>query len=106
VDAAVRAAVSVLADAGVRVDEVDPGFADPVQAFHVLWFSGEAKALEPYGDTVDDRVDPGLRRGEKASTKTPRCGETFVTANPRCLARRRDLSVSRTTAGLWRRCAM
>jgi aspartyl-tRNA(Asn)/glutamyl-tRNA(Gln) amidotransferase subunit A len=62
VDAAVRAAVSVLADAGARVDEVDPGFADPVQAFHVLWFSGEAKALEPYGDTVDDRVDPGLRR--------------------------------------------
>ena len=49
VDAAVRAAVSVLADAGARVDEVDPGFADPVQAFHVLWFSGEAKALEPYG---------------------------------------------------------
>ena len=47
---------------GARVDEVDPGFADPVQAFHVLWFSGEAKALEPYGDTVDDRVDPGLRR--------------------------------------------
>ncbi|MFZ3294758.1 MAG: hypothetical protein WA622_17460 [Mycobacterium sp.] len=28
----------------------------------MLWFSGEAKALEPYGDTVDDRVDPGLRR--------------------------------------------
>jgi hypothetical protein len=26
-----------------------------VQAFHVLWFSGEAKALEPYGDT---RVNP------------------------------------------------
>ena len=57
-----RAAVSVLADAGARVDEVDSGFADPVQAFHVLSFSGEAKALEPYGDTVDDRVDPGLRR--------------------------------------------
>ena len=36
----------VLADAGARVDEVDPGFADPVQAFHVLWFSGEAKVLE------------------------------------------------------------
>ncbi len=62
VDAAVRTAVAVLADAGARVDEVDPGFDDPVEAFHVLWFAGEAKVLEPFGDGVDDRVDPGLRR--------------------------------------------
>ena len=50
---------------GAEVDEADPGFADPVQAFHVLWFAGEAKVLQAYGDTLDalaDRVDPGLRR--------------------------------------------
>jgi aspartyl-tRNA(Asn)/glutamyl-tRNA(Gln) amidotransferase subunit A len=62
VDVAVRAAVDVLADAGAEVDEVDPGFADPVEAFHVLWFSGEAQVLAAYGEAVDDRVDPGLRR--------------------------------------------
>jgi aspartyl-tRNA(Asn)/glutamyl-tRNA(Gln) amidotransferase subunit A len=62
VAAAVRAAVDVLAGAGAEVDEVDPGFGDPVQAFHVLWFSGEAKVLQAYGDAVDDRVDAGLRR--------------------------------------------
>jgi aspartyl-tRNA(Asn)/glutamyl-tRNA(Gln) amidotransferase subunit A len=62
VDAAVRAAVDVIASAGAEVDEVDPGFADPVEAFHVLWFSGEAHVLRAYGDAVDDRVDPGLRR--------------------------------------------
>ncbi|MGV0644693.1 amidase [Mycolicibacterium sp. XJ2546] len=65
VDAAVRAAVSVLADAGARVEEVDPGFADPLDAFQVLWFSGEAKVLQGYGaldDTWAQRVDPGLRR--------------------------------------------
>ena len=65
VAAAVRAAVDVLADLGAEVDEVDPGFADPVQAFHVLWFAGEAKVLQAYGDALDalaDRVDPGLRR--------------------------------------------
>jgi aspartyl-tRNA(Asn)/glutamyl-tRNA(Gln) amidotransferase subunit A len=62
VAAAVRAAVAVLAGLGAEVDEVDPGFADPVQAFHVLWFSGEAKVLQPFGDAVDDRVDAGLRR--------------------------------------------
>ncbi len=62
VDAAVRAAVTVLGDAGAHVEEVDPGFADPLEAFHVLWFSGAAKVLQAYGDAVDDRVDPGLRR--------------------------------------------
>ena len=65
VDAAVRAAVTVLADAGARVEEVDPGFADPLEAFHILWFSGAAKVLESYGDIEAawaDRVDPGLRR--------------------------------------------
>ncbi len=62
VDAAVRAAVDVIASAGAEVDEIDPGFADPVEAFHVLWFAGEAHVLRGYGDKVDERVDPGLRR--------------------------------------------
>jgi aspartyl-tRNA(Asn)/glutamyl-tRNA(Gln) amidotransferase subunit A len=65
VPAAVRAAVDVLADLGADVDEVDPGFADPVEAFHVLWFSGEAKVLQACGDslnTLADRVDAGLLR--------------------------------------------
>lgn len=62
VDAAVRAAATVLADAGAHVEEVDPGFSDPVREFHILWFSGEAKVLEGYGAAVDDRVDAGLRR--------------------------------------------
>ena len=60
VEALVRTAVGVLADAGAEVSEVDPGFADPVDAFHVLWWSGAAKVLSAY--EVDDRVDPGLRR--------------------------------------------
>lgn len=61
VDTAVRAAVGVLSTAGARVDEVDPGFSDPVDAFHVLWFSGEAKVLQGF-DRTDSRVDAGLRR--------------------------------------------
>jgi aspartyl-tRNA(Asn)/glutamyl-tRNA(Gln) amidotransferase subunit A len=62
VEAAVRAAVEVLAAAGAEVTEIDPGFADPINAFNVHWFSGAAKVLETYGDAVDDRVDPGFRR--------------------------------------------
>ncbi|MGH3322718.1 MAG: amidase, partial [Streptosporangiaceae bacterium] len=60
VEMAVRAAVSVLAGAGAQVEEVDPGFADPVDAFDVLWSAGAAKVLEHYGDEALDRVDPGL----------------------------------------------
>jgi aspartyl-tRNA(Asn)/glutamyl-tRNA(Gln) amidotransferase subunit A len=66
VEAAVRAAVEVLAAAGAEVTEVDPGFADPIDAFNVLWFSGAAKVLKAYGDAVDDRVDPGFRRAAAA----------------------------------------
>ena len=61
VEAAVRAAVSVLADVGARVEEVDPGFGDPVEAFESLWAAGVAKVLEQYGDDALVRIDPGLR---------------------------------------------
>lgn len=76
VEAAVRAAVDVLASAGAVVDETDPGFGDPVDAFHVLWFAGEAKVLASYGplDTLAGRIDPGLHR-------TALVGETFSAAD-------------------------
>lgn len=69
VESAVQAAVEALAAAGAVVTEVDPGFADPVDAFNVLWFSGAAKVLEAYGDAVGDRVDPGLRRSAAAGAR-------------------------------------
>jgi aspartyl-tRNA(Asn)/glutamyl-tRNA(Gln) amidotransferase subunit A len=69
VDAAVRAAVDVIAGAGAEIEEVDPGFTDPVEAFHVLWFAGEAHVLRGYGSAVDDRVDPGLRRTAAIGTR-------------------------------------
>ncbi|MGH3462157.1 MAG: amidase [Kribbellaceae bacterium] len=64
VEAAVDAAVGVLADAGARVDEIDPGFGDPVDAFNVLWFSGAARVLATYDDVSG--VDPGLQRAAEA----------------------------------------
>ncbi|MFD1538381.1 amidase [Nonomuraea guangzhouensis] len=63
VEAAVRTAAAVLAEAGADVEEIDPGFADPVEAFHVLWFTGAAKVVDAYGPGALERVDPGLRRG-------------------------------------------
>ena len=60
VDAAVRAAVEVFASAGALVEEADPGITDPVDAFHVLWFTGAAKVLQAHGPEALERIDPRL----------------------------------------------
>ncbi|GAB5897852.1 amidase [Mycolicibacterium mageritense] len=75
VDAAVRDAVDVLAAAGAHVEQAEPGFADPVAAFHVLWFSGEAKVLQGKLNGPQSRhIDPGLRR-------TAELGATFTASD-------------------------
>ncbi|GAA2615651.1 amidase [Streptomyces axinellae] len=61
VAAAVRGAVNLLVELGARVEEADPGFADPVEAFHTLWFSGAARVTESFGQEQRARLDPGLR---------------------------------------------
>lgn len=63
VDRAVRTAADVLAQAGAVVEEVDPGFSDPLAAFELLWFTSAGKVLAAYGPEAPDRVDPGLREG-------------------------------------------
>lgn len=60
VERLVRDAVAVFADAGAEVVEVDPGFDDPIAAFHTLWFTGAAKVVQGQEDRLD-QVDPGLR---------------------------------------------
>ncbi|WP_407552881.1 amidase [Streptomyces sp. Pv4-95] len=59
--AAVRGAVDRLAALGAHVEEVDPGIADPVEAFHTLWFSGAARVVQHLGDADRQLLDPGLR---------------------------------------------
>lgn len=58
---AVRRAVDELARLGAQVEEVDPGFTDPLDAFHVLWFSGSARATEHFTPEQREAMDPGLR---------------------------------------------
>ena len=62
VEALVDRAAEALAARGAVVERADPGFTDPVEAFHVLWFAGAAKVLESFGPDALQRVDPGLRR--------------------------------------------
>jgi aspartyl-tRNA(Asn)/glutamyl-tRNA(Gln) amidotransferase subunit A len=72
VESLVRAAAGVLADAGAHVEQADPGFDDPVEAFNVLWFAGAAKVIAAFGPDALRHVDPGLRgiveRGRAVST--------------------------------------
>ncbi|MFI8235845.1 amidase [Streptomyces sp. NPDC085866] len=61
VAAAVRRAVAGLADLGAYVEETDPDFSDPVEAFHTLWFSGAARLTQSFSPHRRQLLDPGLR---------------------------------------------
>lgn len=58
----VASVVAVLGEAGLTVEEADPGFTDPIEAFGVLWSTGAAKWLDSFPEGSGHRVDPGLRR--------------------------------------------
>ncbi|MEU1334248.1 amidase [Streptomyces sp. NPDC005865] len=61
VAAAVRRAVESLAAQGAYVEEADPDFSDPVEAFHTLWFSGAARVVQHLAPAQRQLLDPGLR---------------------------------------------
>lgn len=61
VAAAVRRAVESLAEQGAYVEEVDPDFTDPVEAFHTLWFSGAARVVQQLSPAQRELLDPGLK---------------------------------------------
>jgi aspartyl-tRNA(Asn)/glutamyl-tRNA(Gln) amidotransferase subunit A len=71
VAAAFAAATEVFAALGAVLENADPGFADPVAAFEVLWFSGAAKSIEKLGAAERALMDPGLveaaEQGARAS---------------------------------------
>ncbi len=56
----VDAAVRRLDEAGLHVVAADPGFADPLDAFEVLWAAGAATMLSKFPEGTRDRVDPAL----------------------------------------------
>jgi aspartyl-tRNA(Asn)/glutamyl-tRNA(Gln) amidotransferase subunit A len=53
-------AAQVFADLGARVEEVDPGFADPIEVLRTLWSAGAALALAPFDAAQRARMDPRL----------------------------------------------
>ncbi|MEV7036403.1 amidase [Streptomyces sp. NPDC093272] len=61
VAAAVRRTVAGLAGLGAYVEETDPDFSDPVEAFHALWFAGAARVVQRLSPEQRKLLDPGLR---------------------------------------------
>lgn len=59
--ACVEKAVDALRDLGALVEEVDPGFSDPVEVFNTLWFAGAAKVVALLSPAQQELVDPGFR---------------------------------------------
>ncbi|WUI02346.1 amidase [Spirillospora sp. NBC_00431] len=59
--ASAAAAAEVFTELGAKVEQADPGFADPVEEFEVLWFAGAAKVVERLSPEGRARLDPGLR---------------------------------------------
>jgi aspartyl-tRNA(Asn)/glutamyl-tRNA(Gln) amidotransferase subunit A len=56
----VSRAVDGFAELGAHVSSVDPGFTDPVEEFHVLWFAGAAKSVAGMPEEQMSLLDPGL----------------------------------------------
>lgn len=61
VAASVKAAVEALAELGAEVEQVDPGFGDPIGAFTTLWNSGAAQATKADSEHARSQRDPGLQ---------------------------------------------
>jgi aspartyl-tRNA(Asn)/glutamyl-tRNA(Gln) amidotransferase subunit A len=56
----VRAAALAFADLGCTVDEVNPGWGDPIEMEHCLFASSYAGMIGHLLDAWQDRLDPGL----------------------------------------------
>lgn len=69
VASAVRNSIKVFEDLGAKVEEKNPGFADPQGIFRTHWFSGAAAVLRGIPADKKKLIDPGLldvaAQGEK-----------------------------------------
>jgi aspartyl-tRNA(Asn)/glutamyl-tRNA(Gln) amidotransferase subunit A len=66
------------------VSTADPGFADPVEAFHVLWFSGAAAATAGLPEAL---LDPGLREVAEQGARFSALDYVAATATRAALGR-------------------
>lgn len=62
-------AVTLIRELGATVEEVDPGFENPIDIFNIHWFSGAYYALRHLSDAQMDMIDPGLKNAVEKGSK-------------------------------------
>lgn len=67
--AAVEVAAKQFAALGATVEQVDPGFADPLEIFHTHWFLGAYNATMALTAEKFAMLDPGLQKTVEAGAK-------------------------------------
>jgi aspartyl-tRNA(Asn)/glutamyl-tRNA(Gln) amidotransferase subunit A len=73
-----REAAFAFRDLGASVEEVDPGFANPIGTLMTIWSAGAALALRSMGKAERARMDPGLVAVAEAGERVP--GADYVDA--------------------------
>jgi aspartyl-tRNA(Asn)/glutamyl-tRNA(Gln) amidotransferase subunit A len=62
VEAAAGKAARVFADLGAHVEEVDPGFAEPIDIERAIWYSVASTLVDAVPLAKREKMDPGLLR--------------------------------------------
>ncbi len=70
VEAAAGKAARVFAELGATVEEVDPGFAEPIDILHAVWDAVAATIVDEVPPAEQEKMDPGLRRMAKVGRRT------------------------------------
>jgi aspartyl-tRNA(Asn)/glutamyl-tRNA(Gln) amidotransferase subunit A len=56
----VKNSIKIFEDLGAKVEQKDPGFANPEPIFRAHWFSGAAFLLKDFSEEKKKLIDPGL----------------------------------------------
>lgn len=57
---AVESAARTFEEMGAQIEQIDPGFEDPIDIFNIHWYAAVANALRPLNDEARKLMDPGL----------------------------------------------
>jgi len=61
-EAAAAKAARVFTDLGAQVEDVDPGFAEPIDILHAIWDAVASTIVDAVPPAEREKMDPGLRR--------------------------------------------
>jgi aspartyl-tRNA(Asn)/glutamyl-tRNA(Gln) amidotransferase subunit A len=62
IETAAAKAAQVFAELGAQVEDVDPGFAEPIDYLHAIWDAVASTIVDAVPPAEREKMDPGLRR--------------------------------------------